>query len=101
MSSRLGPVTNIYPYSRDGQPLDDVLLFDQDGRPLRAAFQEWWPDGCSRTVDHPRAADGGVVEFAHPQRYSLLPQGPVHFAGPPCTATPARPPVPLPAFPAP
>lgn len=27
-------VTNIYPYSRDGKPLKDVLLYDQDGRPL-------------------------------------------------------------------
>jgi hypothetical protein len=101
LSSPFGPVTNIYPYSRDGRPLDDVLLFDQDGRPLRAAFQEWWPDGCSRALDHPRAADGGVVEFAYPQRYSLLPRGPAQYGGPPCTASPARPAVPLPAFPAP
>ncbi|MEA2974445.1 MAG: hypothetical protein QOG82_2903 [Actinomycetota bacterium] len=101
LSSPFGPVTNIYPYSRDGRPLDDVLLFDQDGRPLRAAFQEWWPDGCVRIVEYPTAADGVAVEFAYPQRYSLLPQGPVRFGGPPCTPTPARPPVPLPAFPAP
>src|SRR5437764_731899 len=29
-----GVVTNIYPYSRDGKPLTDVLLYDQDGRAL-------------------------------------------------------------------
>jgi hypothetical protein len=28
------PVRNIYPYSRDGRRLLDVLLYDQDGRPL-------------------------------------------------------------------
>jgi hypothetical protein len=27
-------VTNIFPYSRDGKPLKDVLLYDQDGQPL-------------------------------------------------------------------
>jgi hypothetical protein len=28
------PVLNIYPYTRDGRLLHDVLLYDQEGRPL-------------------------------------------------------------------
>lgn len=28
------PITNVYPYSRDGELLHDVLLYDQDGSPL-------------------------------------------------------------------
>jgi hypothetical protein len=95
LSGPFGPVTNIYPYSRDGRPLDDVLLYDQDGRPLRAAFQEWWPDGCARSLDYPRAADGVPVEFAFPHRYVLSSEyDPVRCAG-----TPGPPHVPLPTFP--
>lgn len=94
LSSPHGPVTNIYPYGPDGSPLEDVLLFDQDGRPLRSATQEWWPDGCQRGVDHPQAADGVGVEFAYPKRYAVVNGSPMA----PCAATPARPPVPLPVF---
>jgi hypothetical protein len=95
LATQSGPVTNVFPYSRDGQPLSDVLLFDQDGRPLRAELQQWWADGCQRTVEFPRAADGVPVEFTFPLRYVLR-------AGPqpgPCDTTVARPPVPLPTFP--
>lgn len=28
------PVTNVYPFTRDGELLHDVMLYDQDGRPL-------------------------------------------------------------------
>ena len=96
LATPYGPVTNIFPYSRDGQPLDDVVLFDQDGRPLRAELQQWWPDGCARIVEFPRAADGVPVEFTYPMRYVLR-----SATQPgPCQPTLARPPVPLPTFPA-
>ncbi|REE96118.1 HAAS signaling domain-containing protein [Thermomonospora umbrina] len=36
----LDGVHNIYPYSKDGKPLKDVLLYDQDGRPLNLPFEE-------------------------------------------------------------
>ena len=94
LSSTHGPVTNIFPYSRDGSPLEEVLLFDQDGRPLRSATQEWWPDGCQRIVDYSQAADGVAVEFSYPKRYAVVSGRPMS----PCAATPARPPVPLPVF---
>jgi hypothetical protein len=29
-----GPITNIYPYAADGTPLDNVLLYDQNGQPV-------------------------------------------------------------------
>ena len=93
-----GPVTNIRPYSRDGQPLQDVLLFDQDGRPLRVAEQEWWPDGCRRIPDAPQAADGVPVDFAYPRRYIVVPSpggGPSQA----CDPSPSAPSVPLPLMP--
>jgi hypothetical protein len=94
LQTQHGLVTNIYPYSRDGQPLNDVLLFDQDGRPLRTLSQQWWADGCPRVVAPPLAHDGVPVDFSYPHTYLV--------AGPPqtttCTATVAAPPVPLPTF---
>ncbi len=96
LATRQGPVTNIFPYSRDGQPLTDVLLFDQDGRPLRAERQQWWADGCARTVEFPRAADGVPVEFTYPMKYVLR----LGAQPGPCETTVTRPPVPLPTFPA-
>ena len=108
LTSRHGPVTNIHPYSRDGKPLEDVLLFDQDGRPLRTAHQEWWPDGCPRVIDAPLATDGVPVDFAYPHRYvpaatvrQFGPSGPQAPVSVQCAATPRTPPVPLPQLSAP
>ena len=93
LESRYGPVTNIYPYTAQGEPLEDVLLFDQDGRPLRAELQQWWPDQCRRIPDHPRAADGVAVPWAYP--YSYVPAEGTASAR--CDSAPA-PSVPLPTF---
>ncbi|HEX2178063.1 MAG TPA: hypothetical protein VHL54_00880 [Actinomycetota bacterium] len=92
--SPYGPVTNILPYAADGTPLDGVLLYDQDGRPLRTDAQLWWPDGCERVAAHPRAADGVGVEFSYPKDYVLTGSPP----GRPCLQQPERPNVPIPAF---
>jgi len=67
----LGAVTNIYPYGPDGRPLDGVLLFDQDGRPIVAAERQSWPDGCPREALHPRAGDGQPINYAYPRAYAL------------------------------
>ncbi|HEX7165817.1 MAG TPA: hypothetical protein VF230_02440 [Acidimicrobiales bacterium] len=93
-----GPVTNIYPYAADGTPLDGVLLFDQDGRPLRTEPQQWWADGCPREAIHPRAVDGVPVDFSYPHDYQLLPQPRDVRA---CFADPPRPSVPVPTAGAP
>ena len=52
-------VTNIYPYSRDGKPLKDVLLYDQDGRPLV-------PEKTDIVVDVPNGPDGLPIPNAYP-----------------------------------
>lgn len=107
-----GTVTNIYPYDAQGNPLENVLLYDQDGRPLRAGKQEWWKDGCSRAALHPLAADGVPVEFSYPYRYRPVDQGHVAFestsgqtvtqqAAAGCLAEIPRPQVPIPLFPPP
>jgi hypothetical protein len=91
--SRYGPVTDVFPYAADGTPLDGVLLYDQDGRPLRVGFQEWWADNCARVLEQPEAADGVPVTNSYPQSYVVDPADS-------CTAELPRPDVPLPTFPA-
>lgn len=52
-------VTNIYPYSRDGKPLKDVLLYDQNGRPIV-------PDKTDLVIDVPNGPDGLPIPNAYP-----------------------------------
>lgn len=94
LTSRHGPVTNIFPYSANGTPLDQVLLYDQDGRPLKTAMQLWWADNCERVIAHPQAEDGVAVEFAYPKNYVLNES----FTGEACEAQVSKPSVPLPIF---
>ena len=94
LESRYGPVTNIYPYAADGTPLDGVLLYDQDGRPLRSEEQLWWPDRCVRRPQHPRAADGVPVPFSYPLTYEADPRYPEGM----CATTIPRPAVRLPTL---
>ena len=51
--------TNIYPYSKDGKPLKDVLLYDQDGRPLI-------PTKTDVVTDVPKGADSLPIANAYP-----------------------------------
>src|SRR5438105_1293687 len=55
------PLTNIYPYSRDGKPLGDVLLYDQNGNPLALAGRD--PD---LSTSFPTGADGQPITNAYP-----------------------------------
>ncbi len=100
--SRSGPITNIYPYAADGTPLQDVLLFDQDGRPLATGTQRWFVDGCRRLPVPPLAADGVPVPFSYPKAYVLDPTGVTRYGTPAapeqCGAQVQGPQVPLPTF---
>jgi uncharacterized membrane protein len=96
--STAGPVTDIHPYAADGTPLDGVLLFDQDGRPLRVGQQQWWADGCRRVPRPPLATDGVPVPFSYPQRYVIDESDPYGVPGQ-CRRDVPRPPVPLPDMP--
>jgi uncharacterized membrane protein len=86
-------LTNIYPYSKDGKALKDVLLYDQNGRPLIA-------DSGDGVTDVPTGADGLPIPNAYPlnQRDSNgLPVLPPRVALPPWqTSTPAPSPPPTP-----
>jgi hypothetical protein len=102
--SRYGPVTDVFPYAADGTPLEGVLLYDQDGRPLKVGFQEWWADECARVLDQPEAADGVPVPNSYPQSYVLDPAGvdlsrSIPRPADSCVADLSRPAVPLPTFP--
>lgn len=51
---------NIYPYTKDGKPLKDVLLYDQNGRPLTPA------NVGGITTDYPIGADGQPITNSYP-----------------------------------
>jgi hypothetical protein len=69
-----GAVTNIYPYSRDGRPLTDVLLYDQEGRAITIG-----PTIGDVTAEYPVGADGQPITNAYPLRQQ-------HFNGDPVPA---------------
>ena len=87
-------LTNIYPYSKDGKALKDVLLYDQNGRPLIAASGDV-------VTDVPTGADGLPIPNAYPlnQRDSNgLPVLPPRVALPPWqTSAPAASPMATPS----
>jgi hypothetical protein len=56
-------VTNIYPYSRAGKLLHDVLLYDDVGRPIQLGLG---PDPLRRGT---RSVDGQVLGNVYPIRY--------------------------------
>lgn len=66
----LGGVTNIYPYSADGKPLTDVLLYDQDGRPVAVRVGPD-ADGTEITAVPRYAVDGRVVGNVYPQEQTV------------------------------
>lgn len=67
-----GVVTNIYPYSRDGKPLTDVLLYDQDGRALTLDSKTG-----DATTDYPIGADGQPITNGYPLQQRHLNGDPV------------------------
>ena len=58
------PVRNLYPYSRDGRLLHDVLLYDGHGRPIEIGRGEH--DPARRVL---RARDGAEIFHSFPIRY--------------------------------
>ena len=85
--------TNIYPYSKDGKPLKDVLLYDQDGRPLVPV-----QDGV--VSDVPVGSDGLPIPNAYPLSQRDLKGDsivPPRVALPPWQATPTASPTPTPS----
>ena len=55
------PITNIYPYTADGRPLDGVLLYDQDGKPISLK-----PGDYGVITDYPMADDGLPITNEYP-----------------------------------
>jgi hypothetical protein len=89
-----GGFTNIYPYTKDGKPLKDVLLYDQNGRPLTIG----WAKDPGVITDFPIGADGRTITNDYPlnQRHSNGdPILPPRVALPP--ASPTSPPTPTPS----
>lgn len=58
-----GPTTNLYPYSADGKPLDGVLIYDQDGRPVIIDAS-----GYGIITEYPTGADGQPITNEYPLR---------------------------------
>ena len=59
------PITNIYAYDTAGEPLDDVRLFDQDGRPIEVPDSDDWYAGPQRR-DEVFGADGMPLWNVYP-----------------------------------
>jgi uncharacterized membrane protein len=85
--------TNIYPYSKDGQPLKDVLLYDQNGLPVV-------PAANGLTTDVPVGADGLPIQNAYPlteRDQNGAPVVPPRVALPPWQPSPSPSPMPSPS----
>ena len=62
-----GPVTNIYAYDRNGELIPEVLLYDQDGRPIDLGDVLFDPTtGTELETHHPLDANGAEVRNAFP-----------------------------------
>ena len=72
--TQLAAVTNIYAYSKDGKPLQDVLLYDQNGQPVEVLGRgKGQPvevlgrgKGQPVTARYPTGADGQPIMNAYP-----------------------------------
>lgn len=69
------PVTNIYAYDRQGR-LVEVLLYDQDGRPLDDTGSYSPRDGAQLVEERPLDANGAVVGNLYPRTQQRVVQGP-------------------------
>lgn len=82
-----GPnVTNIYPYSKDGRALTEVLLYDQNGRPLTI-----W-NSKDPTTDFPIDSNGKPISNEYPltqRHFNGDPVLPPRVAIPPASQTSA------------
>ncbi len=92
------PVVNIYPYSRDGRLLHDVILFDQNGAPLDVL--PGVVDPTRRVLTGPggqRIFDSFPIRYFEPGTTRVAqPNGAPKLAGPspftrPAARTPSRP----------
>lgn len=87
-----GPISNIYPYTSDGKPLDGVLLYDQDGRPVTVVA-----NGNGLITQYPSAADGQPVTNEYPLSQTTVEGSkvmPPRVAIPPMSPTPSPSPSP-------
>ena len=72
LTTPTGVVTNIYAYSKDGKPLTDVLLYDQEGHPLTLG-----DNVGDVTSAYPMGADGQPITNAYPLQQRHLNGDPV------------------------
>jgi len=71
----LSGVTNLYPYSSDGKPLQGVQLYDQNGEPVEL-MADTDADGRPITRAPRRTADGLVTTNVYPQEQTVADVGP-------------------------
>lgn len=65
-------INNVYAYDLDGNPVE-VLLFDQDGRPLRN-FPTWVYEEAELSAQHgPVSIEDGLVEFPRDEFGRIIP----------------------------
>ena len=70
------PVTNIHPYTREGEPLTDVLLFDDAGRPLNVFAEDVNLSSFGIETEYERDADDQPITNLYPLQQSIIEQDP-------------------------
>jgi len=70
-----GDLANIYPYSKDGTPLKDVLLYDQNGRPIQ--LDPEWHGYQSVPGGAPQIPNSYPLPICDPNIYMEEPQTPL------------------------
>lgn len=84
-STGMTGIVNIQPFSKDGKPLKDVLLYDQDGRPVQTDYQS---QGLElKRCDGPPISNSYPLALQSPPEEVVDPNGnPVPTPSPSCAS---------------
>jgi hypothetical protein len=87
------PITNLYAYGPDGNLLNPVLLYDQNGQPIDNLCPDVDRQGRALVTKYGRDVNGAPVINAFPRAQSVvLPPESPFSAGQPATTAPVNPP---------
>jgi hypothetical protein len=87
------PITNLYAYGPDGNLLNPVLLYDQNGQPINNLCPDVDSQGRPLVTQYGRDVNGAPVINAFPRTQSVVLQPESPFTpGQPATTAPVNPP---------
>ncbi|WP_106396256.1 HAAS signaling domain-containing protein [Actinocorallia populi] len=62
-------LANIYPYTKDGKPLEGVLLYDQYGRPIQVGYEQYGYQQIPGAA--PQIPNSYPLPICNPERYMM------------------------------